>query len=245
MAGLAYRSPNNTQDDLDGWFGSGVAVDQIDTVEMYRSLYSVTSAVSFKLVTFPSSGNFAYVLIRGTTNNWDMLTDAQLWSAAAMLQIHRELLPIGAIWTPILDQLIRAITKIESASIESVSFYKDTTAFVNFIKNQTDTYLGVGITGHSLGGGLSIITGAQTGVPAVALSGPNAMLSRRSFDPPISQEDLDSKTFVRTVTFRATFPHLNLCSHCMFLIIVRSIHNTTKLSTNPLSSWIDRCDWLS
>jgi hypothetical protein len=31
----------------------------------------------------------------------------------------------------------------------------------------------------------------------VALSGPNAMLSRRSFDPPITTEDLDSKTFVR------------------------------------------------
>ena len=197
LAGLAYRSPNNTQGDLDSWFGSGIAVDDIDTVERYRADYNVTSAVSFKLVTFPNSGNFAYVLIRGTTNNWDMLTDAQLWSAAALLQVHRELLPIGAIWTPILDQLIRTITKIESASIESVSFYKDTTAFVNFIKNQTDTYLGVGITGHSLGGGLSIITGAQTGIPAVALSGPNAMLSRRSFDPPISAEALDSKTFVR------------------------------------------------
>jgi lipase ATG15 len=201
LAGLAYRSPNNTQEDLDGWFGPGIAVDNVDTVEMYRSDYNITSAVSFKLVTFPNNGNFAYVLIRGTTNTWDMLTDAQLWSAAALLQVHRELLPIGAIWTPILDQLIRAITKIESASIESVSFYKDTTAFVNFIKGQTDTYLGLSITGHSLGGGLSIITGAQTGVPAVALSGPNAMLSRRSFDPPISAEDLDSKTFVSFLHF--------------------------------------------
>lgn len=95
----------------------------------------------------------------------------------------------------VIDQLIKAITKIESSSIESVSFYKDTTAFVNYLKNDTQ-YIGVGVTGHSLGGGLSIITGAQTGIPAVALSGPNAMLSRRSFDPPISQEDLDSKTFV-------------------------------------------------
>ena len=201
MAGIAYRSENNTQDDLDGWFGPGVAVDNVETVEMYRSSFNVTSAVSFKLVTFPNNGNFAYLLIRGTTNNWDMLTDAQLWSAAALLQILRELLPIGAIWTPIMDQLILAITKIESASIESVSFYKDTTAFVKWILARPETYAGVGITGHSLGGGLSIITGAQTGVPAVALSGPNAMLSRRSFNPPISQEDLDSKTFVRVPVY--------------------------------------------
>ena len=44
-----------------------------------------------------------------------------------------------------------------------------------------------------------MITGAQKGVPAVALSGPNAMLSRKSFDPPIKREALDKKTFVRIV----------------------------------------------
>jgi lipase ATG15 len=88
------------------------------------------------------------------------------------------------------------ITKIESESIKQASYYKYTGAFVNFIRDQPDTYQGVAITGHSLGGGLAIITGAQTGVPAVALSGPNAMLSRKSFDPPVSVEDLNTKTFV-------------------------------------------------
>lgn len=42
-----------------------------------------------------------------------------------------------------------------------------------------------------------MITGSQTGVPAVALSGPNSMLSRLSFDPPVTAEALHSKTFVR------------------------------------------------
>jgi hypothetical protein len=41
-----------------------------------------------------------------------------------------------------------------------------------------------------------MITGAQTEVPAVAISGPNAMLSRLSFDPPVTAELLNSKTFV-------------------------------------------------
>lgn len=45
-------------------------------------------------------GNYAYVCIRGTINNWDMLTDAQLWSAAALMQILREMLPLGDMWTP-------------------------------------------------------------------------------------------------------------------------------------------------
>jgi hypothetical protein len=48
---------------------------------------------------------------------------------------------------------------------------------------------------RSLGGGLAIITGAQTGIVAIALSGPNAMLSRKMFDPPITADDLDSQTF--------------------------------------------------
>jgi lipase ATG15 len=43
--------------------------------------------------------------------------------------------------------------------------------------------------------GLSLITGAQTGVAAVALSGPNALLSRSSFDPPITIAALNTHTF--------------------------------------------------
>ena len=40
-----------------------------------------------------------------------------------------------------------------------------------------------------------MITGAQTKVPAVALSGPNNNISRRTFDPPLSLKDLDTYTF--------------------------------------------------
>lgn len=56
-------------------------------------------------------------------------------------------------------------------------------------------YSGVAVTGHSLGGGLAMITAAQTSIPGVGLSGPNSMLSRTSFIPPVSIEDLNSKTF--------------------------------------------------
>ena len=40
-----------------------------------------------------------------------------------------------------------------------------------------------------------MITGAQTQRPAVALSGPNNVLSRKSFSPSLSKEDLDRLTF--------------------------------------------------
>ena len=160
LAGLAYRGRGNiTQTELDGWF-DGRAVDRDDIVEEWRSrVEDEDSAVSFKLVTFPENNNFAYVLIRGTTNNWDMLTDAQLWSAALLMQGLRELLPLGIIFTPVMRRLIRLISKIESESIDRVSFYRDTTAFVKYIQEgvKVGTYGGVGITGHSLGGGLTLM----------------------------------------------------------------------------------------
>ena len=99
LSGLAYRpAGNDTQFALDEWFPEG-AVEQVDTVEQFRSENNISSAVSFKLVTFPNSGNFAYEVIRGTQNNWDMLTDAQLWSAAALMQVHRAILPLGEVST--------------------------------------------------------------------------------------------------------------------------------------------------
>ena len=160
MAGLAYRGKGNiTQKELDGWF-DGNALDREDVVTEWRSrIEDEDSAVSYKLVTFPNNNNFAYVLIRGTTNNWDMLTDAQLWSAAFLMQGLRELLPIGMVFTPVMKILIRMISKLESESIDRVSFYRDTTAFVKYIQEGVNngTYAGVGITGHSLGGGLTLM----------------------------------------------------------------------------------------
>jgi lipase ATG15 len=182
LAGLAYRDIGSTQAELDGWF-NGTALDNNELVQTYRTAVNLTSEVSFKLITFPAKGNFAFMTIRGTQNNWDMLTDVQLWSAAKLMQVLRQALPFGTIWTPIMPTLINAITKLESGNIQKISFYKDTTAFAKTILNLVPAnFSGVAVTGHSLGGGLSLITGAQTGIPAVGLSAPNAMLSRKVSD---------------------------------------------------------------
>lgn len=226
LASLAYRDTTITQNELDQWFGTGVAIDLPQVVTTFRERHSESdSAVSYKLISFPNATdegeNYAIVSIRGTTNAWDMLSDAQLWSAAACMQMLRAILPIGEIWTPILSQLVNAISFFESANIERVSFYKQTTAFVKEIQ-ESQLFANVQVTGHSLGtdrhpfplarfsepcltnhacfplvtvgGGLAIITGAQTGAPAVALSGPNAMISRQTFDG-VTKEKLDNKVF--------------------------------------------------
>jgi lipase ATG15 len=47
----------------------------------------------------------------------------------------------------------------------------------------------------ALGGGIAMITGAQTEIPSIGVSGPNAMLSRKTFDPPVSVDALNKFTF--------------------------------------------------
>jgi hypothetical protein len=194
LAGLAYRSDDITQGELDNWFGPGVATNNPVVVENFRTVNNYTSPVSYKLITF--GGSNALIAIRGTTNPWDALADAQLWSAAACFQIVRFAIPFGGIFTPIFDELVNIISWLESDSIQKISFYKETTAFAKFLLNSTSpNYSNVQVCGHSLGGGLSIITGAQAGIPAIGLSGPNAVISRRSFEPPLNRDQLNTLTF--------------------------------------------------
>lgn len=139
---------------------------------------------------------YSIVAIRGTSNGWDALTDAQLWSAAALAQYVRGLLPVGAIWTPVLRHIISAVSVAESKQLEEVAYYKETTAFVEELKKMNITNgNNIQITGHSLGGGLAMISGAQSQTGAVAVSGPNNILSRDTFVPKISLEDIDNMMF--------------------------------------------------
>ena len=83
-----------------------------------------------------------------------------------MMQVLRALLPLGDIWSPIFTFLVFWINKFQSESLEKISFYKLTTKFVEYLK-ELEQFDAVHVTGHSLGGGLAIITGAQAGIPAI------------------------------------------------------------------------------
>mmetsp|Transcript_13844 Transcript_13844/g.20424 ORF Transcript_13844/g.20424 Transcript_13844/m.20424 type:complete len:968 (+) Transcript_13844:160-3063(+) len=197
VAGLAYADAAVTQPQLDKWFGEGSATDQHDYVEKYRTQVEDGSAVTYKFVSFARTegkSDMGLISIRGTTTAWDALTDIQLWSAAAVFQLLRELLPGGQVFSPILNHLVNMISWLASESINRVAFYKETTAFAKAViedKNFED----IQVTGHSLGGGLAIITGAQANIPAIALSGPNALIGRDTFEPPVSVEALNTMTF--------------------------------------------------
>lgn len=103
-------------------------------------------------------------------------------------------MPAGEIWSPILDQLVNWMNTLASKSLQKVSFYTLTRKFAEELKKNPE-FDSVQVTGHSLGGGLSMITGAQAEIPAIGLSGPNALISGRSFNPPVTKEQLNKYTF--------------------------------------------------
>ena len=103
LASQAYRPPDLFQGELDKWFGPDKAVDDQKTVlDFRRKEEDSESAVHFKLVRFVEQ-KLAMIVIRGTNNNWAMLADSQLWSAAALMQALRFALPFGDIFTPIFN----------------------------------------------------------------------------------------------------------------------------------------------
>ena len=199
LAGLPYKTDEIIKDDLAFFKNSDYNITyDPEFVEAYRIENDYdNAAVKFDLYRiqhFDDGKESAIVSIRGTHTSYDLLADLQLWSAAMLMQVVRAVLPLGGIWTPVFDELIFAISKFQSSSLEQISFYIVTTAFVNDIKEQ-GIFDSVQLTGHSLGGGLAIISGAQSKTPAVALSGPNAKMSGKTFKPQVVEKDLNRYTF--------------------------------------------------
>lgn len=194
LSTIAYLDDKSALDAATSWFN--VEVDIVKPVvhdfsKSYQAEHGASS-VAYKLFHFPGQ-DLNVVSVRGTANSWDALSDAQIWDGAMYSQMVRAALPFGSIWDSLLPYLVKAISFIEDNTLKEVTYYKETTAFVKKLKE--DKYPNVQIIGHSLGGGLAMITGAQTHVPAIALSGPNGKLSRFTFDPPVNLDDLNEWTF--------------------------------------------------
>ena len=201
LASAAYWGQESMEEDLDLWFSTtfenGTVKDEQAIVDAFREEEDPDGevAVTFKMISMPSpeaNKTLAIILIRGTVNQWDMLADAQLWSAAAMMQALRLFIPFGELWTPIFSELVLWMNTLVSTSLDKIAFYKLTKKFAEHVKGQFDY---VQVTGHSLGGGLSLITGAQAKIPAIGFSAPNALISGSSFKPAVTEEDLNTYTF--------------------------------------------------
>jgi hypothetical protein len=102
---LPYKPRELIQSDLDNWFTDVEVVNDEETVSEFRTRTgSDQYAVVFNLFRFRTSEKeTAVIAIRGTHTRYDLLADSQLWSAAILMQVLRGVLPIGGMWTPILN----------------------------------------------------------------------------------------------------------------------------------------------
>eukprot|EP00804_Cyclotella_cryptica_P008105 CCRYP_004599-RA/>CCRYP_004599-RA protein AED:0.04 eAED:0.04 QI:305/1/1/1/1/1/9/380/1018 len=199
LSAMAYETSNVTNYTLDKWFGgSGIIVDDEEFVSNWRAESGTdTSPVYFKLFRINPAPEFAIMSIRGSETAYDWIVNMQLWSSAGLAQTIKWLTPFGWIWAPILPDLIKAIGFVQSRAIRDVAYYRVTTRFVNdILGGYGETGIDkMYITGASLGGGLAVITGAQTEAYTVAISGLGAKLPRKMFNPPIELDHLNSHTF--------------------------------------------------
>lgn len=170
LSKMAYRSDDSAKSDMKEWFGNDTEIEfftNTSTVikEFEEHLYKRPSNVVYKLFGFPNEGepqkSVAILSIKGTDNGWDILADAQLWAGAAISQFVRSLMPLGSLFTPLLEDLIWFVSLIESNNLRKQSFYHKITALVHhldsnttFVDNDTifnQKYTHLILTGHSLG----------------------------------------------------------------------------------------------
>jgi len=195
MSDLAYTRPNTTQGLLDQWFAPGT-VKYIPPSEYPKYAQPKRSSVVFKIfkvkqktsILHPFPKDLFMISIRGTNKPLDLLADMQIWFPVMTLQLVRFILPLASMWNPILPYLIWYTNFLETAPSSELSYIED---LVDFIKALKSKHHGspIGLTGHSLGGGVAMIIGAKEKIPAVAISGPNSWLSRFKFG--ISKERLE------------------------------------------------------
>lgn len=79
--------------------------------------------------------------------------------------------------------------------MRSNNYYSVVTDFVTALQEgysvDGKTFNNTRVTGVSLGGGLAMIVGGQTEIPAVAFAGPNPTLMRKTYEPPVSFENIN------------------------------------------------------
>lgn len=155
--------------------------------------------VSFKVFSFPSSPGVGILSIRGTDTPMDRLFNSQLYLSTVLTQIVRALMPFSWLWDSIYPDLILTTSWVTSDQLAQSEYYRITTEFANdLLKNNYTSPNGKSFqwlrtTGVSLGGGLALITGAQSDAYAFAISGPNPTLARETWHPPISMQQLKEK----------------------------------------------------
>ncbi len=87
------------------------------------------------------------------------------------MELFLSVLPAGDLFKPILDDILRGMGYIESKHLKDIQLNSQTTGLAYYIRDNIGFNGSLSITGHSLGGGIALITGAQANISAIAISG--------------------------------------------------------------------------
>ena len=87
------------------------------------------------------------------------------------MQVFLSLLPAGPFFHPILDDVLQMFGIFQSKALKEVQLNAQTTGLVEYMRTTNGFDHPITITGHSLGGGISLITGALAKIPAISFSG--------------------------------------------------------------------------
>mmetsp|Transcript_9694 Transcript_9694/g.23480 ORF Transcript_9694/g.23480 Transcript_9694/m.23480 type:complete len:1031 (+) Transcript_9694:136-3228(+) len=197
LSSLAYQNRTVVDYSLSMWFGKSTenVTDEFDAVQAFRAENGLGENFHGRFYLFKAQtemGTVGIVTQRGTSGTFDYLVDCRLWLTASMMQILRSAIPFGSMFNDVYPRLIKLTSSLRTRPAD-VALYRTTTDFVEQLKNDPE-YDSLTLTGHSLGGGIAMISGAQTKTNAIAISGPNAKLSRLTFDPPLELDALNKYT---------------------------------------------------
>ena len=97
--------------------------------------------------------------------------NAELWLSVLLMENFLDFLPGGIVFHVILDEILKAMGFLQNERLTQVTMTAQTTDLINYMKDVGFDGSKISITGHSMGGGVTLVTGAQTNTMAVALSG--------------------------------------------------------------------------
>ena len=197
--GKGYETTNITDYVLDKWFEEeDFFVDETPLVNQWKAdTDNSNTPVSFKLFSVPSQPGFGVISIRGTETSPDRLLNAQLYMASVFTQFMELLIPWGWIFNSIYPDLIQITSWIGSEQLRDFNYYSLLVDFVNDLTIENYNYEGktfdtLNVVGVSLGGGLAMIVGSETSAHAIGFAGPTPVLARKTLDPPVTLDEIDS-----------------------------------------------------
>ena len=98
--------------------------------------------------------------------------NAQLWLYVGLMEYYLDLFPAGIFFHSILDENLKWTGFLQNQRLAQMRMTEHTTKLVNYMTNEAGFDKSkLALTGHSMGGGVALVTGAQTNIPTISLSG--------------------------------------------------------------------------